>query len=1193
MKRLLFRIGTIILTVAVATSAAYAAITGVISGTVTDPSGAVVPNVTVVATNQLTGVKHSTVTDARGFYSFPALDVGVYTISTAVSGFQNFRLAGITVDANSSIRTDIQLIVGSQTETVAVTANAVQIDTQSTQLGQVVESVQLTAVPLVTRAFTDLLALQASVSPYIDTSEGSKGTVSGNLNAGNMSINGSREASNGFMVNGIDVNDGVENGTAIIPNLDSLSEFRIITSNFDAEYGNFNGGQVNVVTKSGASSFHGSAFEFFRNTAMNAANYFNAGVRSAYNQNIYGGTFGGPILKNKMFFFADFQGTNTTVGTTEEPTVPSTADLTGDLSDLSSLMAGYDVVGDGWASVLTNRLAGATGQTVVNGEPYYSSGCDNTSASSPTGCVFPGAQIPKAAWDPVSANLFKYIPTTANTLGGVAATLNGLPAVLYTSSPETLTDRKEGFRVDYTSHIGTIFGYYFLDNDSFTNPFAGGTTPQFPAATTTRAQLYNLGLTSTLSSSKVNAARVGYMRSASHTNNPTYKTPGPSLSSLGFVTPWGPTGGIGNISAQLAGVPQVTINNLDFGTPTESQGRFDNTFQGIDNFTWVHGTHTFQTGADYHFDEIMERNYYDVNGSFPFSDGQETGSGVADFLLGAESGGFTQATQQLLDSRSYYLGAYGEDSWRATKNLTVNYGVRYEISTPWWDTTNKLETLIPGEQSVVFPGAPVGWVVPGDPGVPRTLAPIKYNKFAPRLGFVYAPQVTGGGFLNKLTGGNASSIRASYGIFYTNYQDQSGFVEVGDPPYGLYWSTPSAVMMSAPFILRANQTIEPAKFPYAWPPTNVSVAHPDNNIPWADLEPLSGDDAVDPRNTVPYTEEYTLGIERALGGATVLSINYVGSQGRHWPNGEQYNPGNVALCESLTAAVLAPGSTPCGPKLESNLYVLANGSNVYGTRILNPDNGEGLAFGSNPYLQTNATANYNSLQANVKHNSGWGEVLVGYTYAKSMSNASSLTDSIYVYNPHADYGLSAYDVPQYLVASYDLHLPFANWVSNHAARAIVGGWSITGVSKFAKGTPVAMSESDDHSLTGTADLPNYAGGNIVQNHNPRLEHQHQKDPAYTWFNTSLFSKEAIGAYGDSHRRFFVGPGLNHTDLALAREFHIHERNVFQLRAEAFNFANHAEFSNPSATVNSASSFGKVSSAIQDQRVLEMVVKYRF
>ena len=197
-----------------------------------------------------------------------------------------------------------------------------------------------------------------------------------------------------------------------------------------------------------------------------------------------------------------------------------------------------------------------------------------------------------------------------------------------------------------------------------------------------------------------------------------------------------PPGGIGNIYGPLAGVPTISIaEGGSFGTPTEVQARFVNTFQWLDNYMKVVGTHTFQFGVNYHYNQIDARNYYDVNGGFSFSDSNETGLGFADFLLGAEDGSFTQASPQILDSRSNYASGYAEDAWRAGKSLNLNYGIRYEVTTPWYDTQNKIETIIPGEQSKVFPGAPLGWVFPGDPGVPRTLGPIKYNKFAPRCGF--------------------------------------------------------------------------------------------------------------------------------------------------------------------------------------------------------------------------------------------------------------------------------------------------------------------------------------------------------------------------------------------------------------------------------------------------------------------------
>jgi len=1129
-------------------STAFAAITGIVSGTVDDPSGAVVPGVEIVAVNEATGVTFRVHTDSRGYYSFTALDVGSYTITATLGGFQTEKINHIKVDANSSIRNDITLKVGSVNETEQVTSNQVQIETQNTQLGEVIESQKITAVPLNGRSYTDLLALQPGVSPYTATSEGTKNSTSGNLNPGNQSVNGGREASNGFMVNGGNVNDGYQNGAAIIPTLDSISEFRIITSNFDAEYGNYSGGQVNVVTKSGANQYHGEAFEFFRNTVLNARNYFSP-TRGAFNQNIFGGLFGGPIKRDKAFFFGDFQGTKQTQGVTQNFQVPTAANLNGDLSDQAASMTGT-VQGAGWASVLTNRL----GYNVAAGEHYYTPGCSSTAQ-----CVFPNAQIPKSAWSPTAAPMAKYIPAP-NT------TQSGQPYFSTAANPSSLTDYKGAIRADGNTRYGSLFGYYFLDDDTVVNPYAGGTAPGFAGATSGRAQMANVGLTTTLRNSSVNTFRFTYMRSALHTNNPL--SSGPSLSSLGFVTPWGPTGGVDVVKPDLQGVPNTTFTNFTFGTPNSTNVRVNNSFQWLDNYMMVVRTHTLQFGLNYHYDQINGRNFYAVNGQFDYSGGNETGIDTADFLLGAANT-FTQATPQLLDSRSHYAGGYAEDSWRIISSLTLNYGVRYEVSTPWYDTQNKIETIIPGQQSIVFPGAPKGWVFPGDPGVPRTLAPIKWNKFAPRFGFSYVPS-----WLNQKT-----SIRGGYGLFYTSFQDQSGFVEIGDAPYGLYYQSPVPVMTERPYVDRATQNIQLQKFPFTFPPTNVSPSNPDNNIPWDSYLPLSSSDAVGVNNTVPYNQNYFLGVQQEMGPATVVTLNYVGSVGRHLANAVEANPGDPALCLSLTKSVLAPGQTACGPNLETNLYTLQNGTTVEGTRPT-----LGLAFGSNPYLLTSATANYNSLQTNIKHTTPLWDVLFGYTFSRSFDNSSAMTDRTFPYNPKASYGLSKFDVTHNFVGSYNVRLPFDRLVDNHMTKAVIGGWSISGITRFASGLPITLSETDDRSLIGFGgDVPNYTGDNINGDHNPRHGNK--------YFNASAFTKETLGVFGNSHRRFFHGPGINSTDLALLRDIHLTESHIIQFRAEAFNAFNHTQFSNPNGSINS-SAFGLVTAAV-NPRVYQFAAKYRF
>src|SRR5580700_5511850 len=323
-QRFLVVLGGVLL----AACAVWASITGSISGIVTDPSGSVVPGVSVTATNTATGVQATIQTDGAGFYSFPNLAVGDYDIEVKQTGFKSYRRSGIHIDANSAIRADVKLEIGQVSESVTVNSDAVHVETQSTQMGEVINSQKITAVPLNGRDFTDLLSLQPGVVPseYAAQSAGlNDRTVSGSnsLNSGNQSINGQREAANGFMINGANVNEGKNNGTAVIPNLDSIEEFRIITNNFDAEYGNYSGGQINVVTKSGTNGFHGDLFEFNRNTAFNARNYFSpAGDAPKLIQNQFGATVGGPIKRDKLFFFVDYQGTRRIFAPTVAASVP-------------------------------------------------------------------------------------------------------------------------------------------------------------------------------------------------------------------------------------------------------------------------------------------------------------------------------------------------------------------------------------------------------------------------------------------------------------------------------------------------------------------------------------------------------------------------------------------------------------------------------------------------------------------------------------------------------------------------------------------------------------------------------------------------------------------------------------------------------------------------------------------------------
>src|ERR1700733_2001640 len=437
-----------------------AAVGGRIAGTVKDPSGAIVSKAVVTAINAETGVQQSVVTNDTGAYSFPSLPVGHYTLEVAAFGFRLYRRIGITVDVNGALLVDAVLEVGVNQQTVTVQESAIQAEISSTQLGEVIPGRTIAALPLNGRSYTDLLALQPGVVPATTitslTVQGLGQSVfspSGDLNPGTLSIHGQRESANGFMVNGADAEEAGSMAAAIIPNLDSIAEFRILSNNFEAEYGKYTGGQINVITKSGTNQFHGNAFEFLRNTDLDARNFFSP-TRGTFIQNQFGGTVGGPIVRNKVFFFSDYQGTRQIQGTdTGLIPVPSLQDRTGNLLDQAGALTGSTVSGPYWANLLSQKLD----RPVTVGECYYS--CPK-SPKSPC-CVFPNAVIPQSAWSAPALALLKYIPTP------------NLPGDVFSTSAynQILNDDKIGERVDGNTRWGPIFGYYSLDNYSENNPY--------------------------------------------------------------------------------------------------------------------------------------------------------------------------------------------------------------------------------------------------------------------------------------------------------------------------------------------------------------------------------------------------------------------------------------------------------------------------------------------------------------------------------------------------------------------------------------------------------------------------------------------------------------------------------------------------------------------------------------------------
>jgi len=1157
--------------------AAFASITGTISGIIMDPAGAVISGATVKATNVQTGVQRTLTTDAKGFYSFVGLPIGTYNIAVHHTGFKDFQVTGITVDANSSLTVDAKLQVGTVQQEVSVTGNAVQVETVNTQMGEVITGTSMTSIPLNGRSFTDLLALQPGVVPQSTGEYGAGFNPSGDLNPGNLSVSGQRESANGFMVNGGNVEEGGNMGTAVIPNLDSIAEFRIITNNFDAQYGNYMGGLVNVVTKSGTNQFHGDVFEFLRNTNLDARNYFSQN-RGAFHRNQFGGTIGGPVIHNKLFFFGDYQGTRQVIGEDSGLIpVPSAADRTGNLVDqASSLAQAFDssgnclncVQGVAWAQTLSNEL----GYSVTQGEPYYTTGC-----VSPSQCVFPNAVIPATAISAPAKALLQYVPQ-ANVPGGFFST---------SAFAKRLRDDKLGYRMDANGGMGTLSVYYFFDDFNLVDPYLGANLPGFATNTLGRSQQVNVGDTKTFGSNAVNEFRVNYTR-MSVAPTPTGGV-GPTLNSFGFAP--GAAGGVVVLNPALQGVPNVSTNEWTIGVNPYTENQINNTYQILDDFSKVHGTHTIKFGGSFHISQIDIFDQGANNGSWGFF-GTETGSDFADYLLGAVSS-YQQGSQVPMYTTTRYYDLYGQDSWRVRANLTFNYGLRWEVSTPWSEKHNQIETIVPGLQSVVFPGAPKGWVFPGDPGIPRTLAPVRYNNFGPRLGLAYSPNAEHGILRRVLGGLGNTSIRAGFGVFYTAFEDATSFNEVGDAPFGYFWSSPQPPFFSTPFIDRGTGFNEGQRFPVAFPPLNVSASHPDTSVDWSQFIPIGSSPGFYYRNRLPYAENYMLSIQRQFGPNTMLSVSYVGTQGHRLLADRESNPGNPALCLALSQpSAVAPGSATCGPFGEDGTYTLPNGQVLNSTRTVFQN-----GLGSNGWFITMANSSFNALEVSMRHASGRSAILASYTYSKAMDNASSwgpgngdqgAGEQINPYNPALSRALSAFDMTHNFVVSYSYELPFDKFLP---ANRLTRGWTISGITRYTTGLPVTLTEQDDNSLLGTyctgptcavLDTPNYTPGNL-----------HFTDPhsGQPYFNSSLFSLEALGQLGNSRRRFFHGPGFGNWDLSLTKEVSLTEVKKLQLRAEFFNVFNHTNFNSPQGDII-ASSFGLVTSAM-DPRIGQVALKFIF
>jgi hypothetical protein len=701
-------------------------ISGSIRGTVVDPSGAAVLGASVSATQTETGLNRIAMTDRSGEYVLVELPVGHYRLRVEGKGFQTYIQQGITLDVNETATVPVRLAMGAETQHVDVQADAQLIQSTVTSLGKTVSEREVLDLPLNGRNFTQLGLLQPGVVPLTP----GLAEAGGSLRDGQAyAVNGQRPESNNFLIDGANNFNGVDGGFVLKPPVDAISEFKILTHNATAEFGNTLGSTTNIITRSGTNSYHGALWEFLRNDVLDATNYFGT-TTEPLKQNQFGATFGGPIRKDKSFFFGYFEGFRNRQGETDSSTVPSKAERQGNFAEICP---------EGFTGGFCNNPNNQLFNVFLN-QPYPNNQFDMSSIST------------------LTQNLLNYFPAPNNGTN------------VYTATQIVHQDSNQfGLRLDqYFGNSDVLNFRYAYSNGTELHPIAtsGASVPGFPVGQDQRAQNFVAQETHTFSPTTVGVFRFSYLRNkflyGESENNTT-------PASLGF-------GYQPSLDAAI-GPPFIQVNGYTtIGDPiTGPRNTYENAFDYSGSFSWVHGRHDFKFGGGYQHLQVNVLQGIASNGFFVFAPFPVVPDAFASFLFGQPvfflqgRGDFSRGI------RGNALNAYAQDTYKATPRLTLNIGLRYELPFPYTEIHNRQTLWIPGRQSKVMPNAPEDLLYPGDPGVPAGLIPTFNKGFAPRVGLAWDP-----------TGNSKWLVTSAYGIFYEPYYTGQGGplqAPISAPPY--------------------------------------------------------------------------------------------------------------------------------------------------------------------------------------------------------------------------------------------------------------------------------------------------------------------------------------------------------------------------------------------------------------------------
>ncbi|WP_049961327.1 carboxypeptidase regulatory-like domain-containing protein [Pseudacidobacterium ailaaui] len=1126
-----------------------------IHGTVSDPTGAVIPNANVTVLNTSTGISSQQTTDSKGYYIFPQLAIGgPYSITISVSGFQTFKVAGLTLQLNDNREVNAVLRPGEVSQSVEVNAAAVQVETSDSQVKDTITGSQIVQLPLLGR---DATVLQ-KISP---------GTVESSDRFGNYSANGSQTQENSYLLDGADVNDAPLQTQALIINPDAIQEVTFVTGTQNPEYNRNSGAIINQTIKSGTNSFHGDAFEFYRDTFLNNGNYFSTS-RPVFHQNLFGGTLGGPVLRNRLFFFLAYQGLRNATAATTVTSVPTDAQLGRNSSGYADLTNDNNVANNG-----TNGTVGLTSNPL----PFALQGPNGTClAGTPWNSCFsgPAIHVPVTNFNSISSTLLnKYVPSP---------NYNG---AFYNFNAASTAGADQGVvRVDakLTDNDALWASSIFQSNPSVNAlPFTGATLPGFAQDAARHIKIFSASWTHTFNPTTLNELRAGYYRFNFAAVEPVAVQP---PSSLGFqINPQNPA---------AASIPKISVTGyftLGFSN-NGPQPRLDANEDYADNFTKIVGNHNLMFGA--HVERFTVHNpfYANLNGNYGFSGSGAFTSGdpLLDFLVGIPSS-YAQGSGAEIDARSWEIYGYAQDNWKINSSFTLNFGTGYDIETPFANLQYGGKAVIcftPGAQSKVFPTAQPSLLYPGDPGCNNMGgATTKYDHFSPRVGFVWSPSGEAG-WLTGPSGAHKFSVRGGFGLYFNRDSEEAQLQNLEDPPFGTT-STGATDVGGSPSFANPFQDVagragmsEPNKFPYSFPTAGQTINF-SQFVPY-DLSTIS------PSYDVPYAYNMMLQIQRELPGNQVLTVGYIGSLGRHLVRAyeaDQITPSGHA---AAVAACNAMGESSCLSNLAAHLSLTA-------PQWFTETSGNFLSVGQ---VRTDGSSNYHSLQASLNKQLSHGlYYILSYTYSHALDNGSSFESSGFANGndlagtnwvpgfQYLSYGNSEYDARHRFVAAYGYTVPLPqSWKENYFVNEILGGWNLSGITTLQTGNPVSIGDIGLNSslYCNDASFAFYACPDTPVTSTFHIAVKNPRSAGNYWFDPSVFSPEPLGTFGNVKRNFFHGPGFNYTNMALFKDFPLGRADsprYIQLRLESFNVFNHANFAGPDGNLTDGPLFGKITSVI--------------